>query len=173
MERYNIAKFAKHLIFKSLKFSKVFESIFQTIKMIKTVLLIDDDPAILMLNQLTIQNHAFCNEVIIAMNGIHGLKKIESLLEHKAKNHDCLPQLIFLDLEMPLMNGWEFLQQYKNYFYNCLPETKVVILSSSIQEHDHEKVKNFPFVTKMIDKPLLYNNLLKLKESGELKQYFA
>ena len=84
----------------------------QTIKnpMIKTVLLVDDDPMSLLITKEVIKNESFSTEVIIAMNGLLALKEIEKFFDQK--QHDDMthvPHIIFLDIEMPLMNGWEFL----------------------------------------------------------------
>lgn len=148
----------------------------QTIKnpMIKTVLLVDDDPMSLLITKEVIKNESFSTEVIIAMNGLLALKEIEKFFDQK--QHDDMihvPHIIFLDIEMPLMNGWEFLDHYTRCFSEKLPDTAIIILTGSIDDVDYQKAKKYPAVTKIMRKPMLGDKINYLKKNNNLQQYFA
>lgn len=71
--------------------------------------------------------------------------------------HTCtaetFPKVIFVDINMPLMNGFEFADKYHHIFANNHPETLVFITSSSIQISDLERANSHPIVSGFIEKP--------------------
>lgn len=110
-----------------------------------SILLIDDDP----INNLI-------NKRLIAKLEIG--KKIEEYLEAEkaiqriAQLGDNNSILIFLDINMPVMNGWDFLYQYLNRFGER--NDTIVVLSSSIDIQDRNKALGFACVEGFIEKPL-------------------
>lgn len=78
----------------------------------------------------------------IALNGKLALSKVAGKS----------PDLIFLDINMPVMNGFDFLAEVQKE--KLCPNTKIVMLSSSINPHDKEKSASFPHVVDYIEKPL-------------------
>ncbi|MDH5598447.1 MAG: response regulator [Cyclobacteriaceae bacterium] len=74
-------------------------------------------------------------------------------LEFLLNNPSTIPDLILLDINMPIMNAWEFLDKYLE---NKLDErkTKLVILSTSVFDRDKDKVKYYPQVSEFFEKPL-------------------
>lgn len=129
--------------------------------MIKTVLCVDDDPITLMLSKMVLNKASFCNELVTARNGEEAIHFFENLLISKDSNY---PKLIFLDLNMPIMNGWEFLDTYiEKNFHHIFKEIKVVILSSTVDPNDIEKSKKYPIVIKFLPKPINKEMLESLK----------
>lgn len=142
--------------------------------MVSRVLLVDDDPISLLMAKEIIQNESFSNDVTITMNGFHAIREIEFLLETKKMNAETqIPHLIFLDLEMPEMSGWEFLEHYTKYYQEKLPDTNIVILSSAISDCHYEEVKKYPAVTRLVKKPLQSEQIESLKRNHNLKKYFS
>lgn len=77
--------------------------------------------------------------------------------------------LVFLDLNMPLMDGWQVLQklqeqQAKNIF--------VVVITSSIDPNDQKRARTYPMVIDFITKPILMEDIANLKNSAALSPYF-
>jgi CheY-like chemotaxis protein len=130
--------------------------------MIKTVLCVDDDPITLMLSKMVLNKASFCNELVTAKNGEEAILYFENLLI--ANNNDNYPKLIFLDLNMPIMNGWEFLDTFiEKELHHTFKEIKVIILSSTVDPNDIEKSKKYPIVIKFLPKPINKEMLENLK----------
>ncbi len=130
--------------------------------MIKKILCVDDDPITLMLYKMVIAKASLSDTVIIAKNGQEALEYYDDL---KSKKDDCFPELMFLDLNMPIMGGWEFLDNFIEAKYKPYNEkTKIIVLSSTIDPNDIEKVKNYPTIIDFISKPITKEMLEKLKE---------
>src|SRR3970040_1360238 len=123
--------------------------------MLDSILFIDDDPITLMLCKMVIKKASFSNEIATSKNGeealqyFNALKQIDSNGEFKKQ-----PQLIFLDLNMPVMGGWEFLESFSTSDYADYNKTKVIILSSTIDPEDLEKSKKYPMVIDFLSKPI-------------------
>jgi CheY-like chemotaxis protein len=133
--------------------------------MLDTILFVDDDPITLMLCKMVISKALFSKEIVTAKNGeealiyFNTLKQINS--DSKLKSH---PQLIFLDLNMPVMGGWEFLDSFSTADYSDYNKTKVIILSSTIDPEDLEKSKKYPMVIDFLSKPISKEMLEYIKE---------
>ncbi|MDZ4666622.1 MAG: response regulator [bacterium] len=131
--------------------------------MIKNVLLIDDDDVTLMICRLRLKKSNFCENVFTALNGEEAVQFLEDqLLLPLDKQH--LPDLIFLDLNMPVMDGWTFMDIYESRFKILMPtHAKIDILSSTVDPMDHERAKLYDSVRGFISKPLTEINLSELK----------
>ena len=124
--------------------------------MLKKILCIDDDSITLMLCKKVISKAEFSNEIDTAHNGDDALKYLDELIiKHKNEPNVELPQLIFLDLNMPIMNGWEFLDMLtQTHYKETFANTKVIVLSSTIDPKDIEKSKSYPMVIDFLSKPI-------------------
>lgn len=109
------------------------------------VLIVDDDRVILFLHQIIIKDSGFSNAPVTFENGKDALTYLkEQLPDQKI--------IIFLDLNMPVMDGWELLDalnqpEYLNYI-------SVVLVTSSIDPKDRDKAKKYPMVKQYIEKPM-------------------
>lgn len=128
--------------------------------MLEKVLCVDDDPITLMLCKKVIVKATFSKEIIFAQNG---QEAIDLLKEIHALGNSNFPELVFLDLNMPVMNGWDFLNEFSTVFTDIENKIKVIILSSTIDPSDYEKAKSYPFVSHFLSKPITVEMLDKLK----------
>ncbi|MBA4277076.1 response regulator [Flavobacterium sp.] len=123
--------------------------------MLDSILFIDDDPITLMLCKMVTKKASFSNEIATSKNGEEALQYFDTLKEIGPNNElKKQPQLIFLDLNMPVMGGWEFLESFSTSEYDDYNKTKVIILSSTIDPEDLEKSKKYPMVIDFLSKPI-------------------
>lgn len=140
--------------------------------MIKKLLLVEDDPITQMLERIILSNAGFCQETVSLDNGVAAIEWIEQSLVQEKQQLE-LPELIFLDLNMPMMDGWEFLKIFEEKYLIKFPDTRVIILSSTVNPMDWEKSKEHDLVIGFEKKPLSIEALDKLKQSEILKKYFV
>lgn len=141
--------------------------------MIKKVFCIDDDLITLALCEMVIKKSLFAEEVITAKNGKEGLAYFSSYFTKNKMQADEPPQLIFLDLNMPVMNGWDFLEEYLMKYSDRLPETKVVIVSSTVNPEDFSRANRYEIVIDFINKPLTVEGMQELMENEQITTYFG
>lgn len=123
--------------------------------MLELVLCIDDDPITLMLCKMVITKSSFSKEIATARNGEEAIHYFDNLnVDFNSNASINQPQLLFLDLNMPVMNGWEFLDSFSAPKYSQFNHTKVVILSSTIDPADLEKSQKYPMVIDFLSKPI-------------------
>jgi CheY-like chemotaxis protein len=142
--------------------------------MIDRVFCIDDDQITLTLCELVIKKAGFASEVVVAKNGKEGLAFFSDFFTQarKGESDEEAPQIIFLDLNMPVMNGWDFLEDFLMKYSDRIPDTKVVILSSTVNPQDFSKANQYEIVIDFINKPLTVEGLDELKQHEQVSQYF-
>ncbi len=116
----------------------------------KLVLLVEDDPITIMVCDRIIMMSAFAEKVISCENGKYAIDYLKDLAEKGEEK----PEIIFLDINMPVMNGWDFLEEFEKVrsSYSKLPD--IYILSSTVDPEDYKRAKTFPAVVSFISKPL-------------------
>ncbi len=133
--------------------------------MLDLILCVDDDPITLMLSKKVISKASFSNEIITAKNGEEALHYFDTLKQNTPNEDQKLPKLIFLDLNMPVMGGWEFLDSFNSNTYKDFNDAvKVIILSSTIDPEDLNKAKQYPVVIDFLPKPITTSMLEYLIE---------
>ncbi|PVX47023.1 CheY-like chemotaxis protein [Flavobacterium sp. 103] len=120
--------------------------------MLELIMCIDDDPITLMLFKKVVQKASFAKEITNTFNGQEAINLINTI--NNNPNQEKKPQLIFLDLNMPVMGGWEFLDLFNASNYFNLNNTKVIILTSTIDPEDIKKSKSYPNVIGFLSKPI-------------------
>jgi len=128
--------------------------------MLELIMSIDDDPITSMLFKKVVQKTSFAKKIINATNGEEAITII-----NKITNDDTKPQLLFLDLNMPIIGGWEFLDLFNNSNYYKSNNTKIIILTSTIDPDDIKKSKLYPNVIDFLSKPITVEmlNYLSIK----------
>lgn len=122
--------------------------------MLNKVWLIDDDEITLMIGELYL-NKSLPNTLVYKYSDPeNGLNKILQFSQDEF--FEEIPELIFLDLNMKGMNGWEFIEKFDSLWPIQMEEYKppIVLLSSSIQKEDFEKSNNLESVLIFISKPI-------------------
>lgn len=129
---------------------------------------IDDDAITLMYCSALIKKNFLNAEVFVAHHGQEALDYYATLANTGNEEQSNYRELIFLDLNLPVMSGWEFLDEFTKSYYSKFPKTKVVILSSSIDPTDQAKAKTYEVVIDFRSKPMTKGMLLELKELYKL-----
>ena len=123
-----------------------------------SVLLVDDDEINNFISIKLIKKALLNTEIMACLNGKFA---IDQLVEIQRKDPDKMPDYILLDINMPIMNGWEFLDEYKRLNIDPVGKCKIFIISSSVFSNDINKARSYPLVKDFISKPL---NVDKIKE---------
>ncbi|MDI1317077.1 response regulator [Flavobacterium sp.] len=119
----------------------------------KVICIIDDDPIYqILINKIIAMSKTEC-ELIRFKNGKEAL---DYFTLDTLKN---LPDIILLDLEMPIMDGWDFMTEIDKIFTD---QTDIYIVSSSIAYEDKEKAKTFSKVKGYFSKPIDSNKILEI-----------
>lgn len=134
--------------------------------MFNKILIIDDDPITLMLYKMVIKKASFATTIDTVKNGKEAIAYFD---RHKQNNSESelqqLPQLIFLDLNMPVMGGWDFLNTFDTPEYLEFSNIKVIIFSSTIDPADIEKSKTYPMILDFLPKPITKQTLEYIKST--------
>lgn len=134
----------------------------------KKVLLVDDDEVSHIIGNRLMKITSYAKEIVALENGKEAITYFHKLVKMN-EPEKIAPDVIFLDINMPLMNGWDFLEDYTRLYYPQFPFIKIYILSSSMDPEDIVKSKNYPMVKDYFVKPLTKENLEKLQKKNYVK----
>lgn len=135
-------------------------------KKLNCILLIDDDPATNFLHKLIIEQAQVANLIKIVYNGQEAMDYLtrQNDFQDADDASDPLPDLIFLDINMPVMDGWEFLDAYQDTFKED-KATVICMLSTALPKNIEGKIDSKTItVNHFIEKPLRKERLYLIME---------
>ncbi|MBJ6119918.1 response regulator [Pontibacter sp. BT310] len=121
-------------------------------RQLRTILLIDDDETTNYLNHRLLSRMNTAEEIRVVTNGEEALDYLEKAFA--GVESYPRPDLIFVDIKMSVMDGFEFLEEYQKFDEADKNQTIMMMLTSSASFYDLEKLKQFPEVLKHYSKPL-------------------
>jgi CheY-like chemotaxis protein len=116
----------------------------------KKILVIDDNPTDRYIAKRMAEKYHFAEEIILQESAIEALDYIKSL----ESTPELLPQFIFLDINMPGMNGYEFLEEYAKLSETIKTNCIILMITTSIHPDDFKRAENNPSVFRFLNKPL-------------------
>lgn len=130
-------------------------------KKLSGILLIDDDPTTNYLHKRLLEDYKVANRIETVNDGEEAMQLID---EHiRTHNEDKLPQLIFVDIDMPFMDGFQFLEEYQQKDFKHKDSVVVAVLTSSVSQRDKKRAKEFS-IDAFFVKPLTKEKVMELME---------
>ena len=130
------------------------------------ILLIDDDDATNFVNKLIIQRASVDTEIKACTSAQEGLEYLTCTGKYESEDRFPQPGIIFLDINMPGMNGWEFLDEYKKLPDDQKAKIVVAMLTTSMNPDDQALGESNSSVESFMHKPLRENMLFEIIENN-------
>ncbi len=125
-------------------------------KKINLAYIIDDDEIIIYLTGALLKKEEFCSRTLTFTDGLQAIERLKLAIV----NNEQLPQVILFDLNMPIMDGWEFVDEFLKL---SIPiEIPLFVFTSSINPADKEKSFSYNAIKGFIQKPLTKQKLDKI-----------
>ncbi|HQR94582.1 MAG: hypothetical protein B7Y15_07595 [Bacteroidetes bacterium 24-39-8] len=131
---------------------------------IQQVCVIDDDEIYIYLIKKSLAALEIEHAVNSFSNGKEALKGLTSMIDQQLP----IPEIIFLDINMPIMDGWEFLKAFREIQATLSSKIPIYIISSSIAAEDREKAKHFPEIVGYLSKPVELETLASIIQQEDL-----
>jgi len=132
----------------------------QPIKCLKKVLLVDDDTVTNLMHRRVMERSGLVEQIEVATDGLLAIDHLEAM---RAQN-GIQPELILLDINMPRMNGFEFLQAYAKLDPLPLAQQIIIMLSTSLLRADRSRAEADPNVHRFANKPVRLEDMLNFFE---------
>ncbi len=127
---------------------------------IELVMLVDDNDTDNFISKRIIELTKFAENIVIRNSGKSALEYLDEEKDHDAN----LPNLIFLDINMPIVDGFVFLYEFGKFPEHIKKKSKVIILSSSDNKRDIDRIVNNDYVITFLTKPLTADALANVRE---------
>ena len=116
----------------------------------RSVMLVDDNEIDNIINEKIIEANSFADQILVFQTGQEAL---DYLREHQG-DVESLPEIVFLDINMPIMDGFQFLTDFEEFPDEVRDKCKIIMLSSSISPKDIDRAASSRYVKKYLNKPL-------------------
>ncbi len=132
-------------------------------KKFDSILLVDDDESTNYLHTMYLEEWEVTDKIFTALNGQEALDFLQSNKEFQ----DSQRSLILLDVNMPIMNGFEFLAEYEKLSDAYKATIVVVMLTSSLHVKDQAEANGYTELGGYINKPLSYERMVEIMNELE------
>ena len=126
---------------------------------IETICIINDDGVYAFIVKKSIIKLSICNQVTTFINGEDAINSIKNNLNN-LNNLNDLPDIILLDINMPVMHGWEFLNEFEAL--NIEKKIAIYLISAHISEEDNLKANNNVLISGVLEDPTETDTLLRI-----------
>lgn len=126
------------------------------IQELNCIMLIDDNDDDNFYHKMVIREADITKQIEVAESGFEALDFL--------KKGDLIPELIFLDINMPAMNGWEFLDEYRKLSEEQKARIVIIMLTTSLNPADRKKAEKIPEINGFETKPLTVEMLKRIYE---------
>ncbi len=133
-------------------------------KKINNILLVDDDTVNNFIVINTLNKLDITENIDSVLNGLDGIEYLKAKIE---TNKELIPSVIFLDINMPIMDGWEFLQEFELFPEEVKNHCNIYMVSSSVYEDDISKSKQYKSVKDFISKPLMRDKIMEIYNNAK------
>ncbi len=116
----------------------------------KKVMLVDDNEIDNIINEKIIEANGFAGSILVYQTGQDAL----DYLNVHQQDEESLPEIVFLDINMPIMDGFQFLEEFEKFSDLVRSKCKIIMLSSSISPKDIDRAASSKYVKKYLNKPL-------------------
>ncbi len=130
----------------------------QLISKLKCIFLVDDDPHSNFFNERALKKADCVEEIKIYQDASSAL----DYFQNSKADTFIRPEFLFLDINMPGMNGWEFLEAYKKLDEETKARVVIVMLTTSLSPADREKAKSMEVIQEFNNKPLSQEGVLEI-----------
>lgn len=138
--------------------------------MIPLVLSIDDDQSSQILMRAYLKDEGFCNDFVSKANGQEALDYLSDL--SNAASTSAWPAVIFLDINMPILDGWEFLSQFEKVCDQHDVYPTIVMVSATTPQEDKDRAKANPLVLSLVQKPINSRTIEQVSQLPSLCHFF-
>ncbi len=122
------------------------------------IAVVDDDSVYQFTASRTLQATHLAHQILQFQNGSEALNFLRSGLDAS----QSIPDIIFLDINMPITDGWAFLEEFHELKARLQKDIQIYMVSSSIDPRDRNRARAFPEVTDYIEKPISMNKFSEL-----------